>query len=243
MKLKVKIGDLVLFTGCHSGPWIGRVLWQDRDDVLVRVDSLSPQPWVISPGAILASGERDRLYALRSKLRLEEKKREAVVDAAKKHYFDVKDSRLDYKKLVKQLSSLGLFVALVALCVPARASPICPTLAEARAAFSGHYLYWHTARHCWNATPGRRRHDAPTPVPPPRPDKTPMLLFPTLVQSGAELDPAFLAPEPASVGPVLLDVDEITAGPVDEPPAAAPEANFRDRWSVMPAAWFMARKD
>jgi hypothetical protein len=70
-----------------------------------------------------------------------------------------------------------------------------------------------------------------------------MLLFPTLVQSGAELDPAFLAPEPASVGPVLLDVDEITAGPVDEPPAAAPEANFRDRWSVMPAAWFMARKD
>jgi hypothetical protein len=41
----------------------------------------------------------------------------------------------------------------------------------------------------------------------------------------------------------LLDVDEITAGPVDEPPAAAPEANFRDRWSVMPAAWFMARKD
>jgi hypothetical protein len=116
-------------------------------------------------------------------------------------------------------------------------------LAEARAAYPSKYLYWHTARHCWNATPGRRRHDAPTPVPAARPDKTPMLLYPTLVQSGAELDPAFLAPEPASAGPLLLDVDEITAGPIDEPSAAEAETNFRDRWSVMPAAWFMARKD
>jgi hypothetical protein len=138
---------------------------------------------------------------------------------------------------------LALLVALVVFGVTARASPSCPTLAEARAAYPSKYLYWHTARHCWNATPGRRRHDAPTPVPAARPDKTPMLLYPTLVQSGAELDPAFLAPEPASAGPLLLDVDEITAGPIDEPSAAEAETNFRDRWSVMPAAWFMARKD
>jgi hypothetical protein len=137
---------------------------------------------------------------------------------------------------------LVALVALVASSVAARVSPSCPTLAEARAAFPGKYLYWHTARHCWNATPGRRHYDAPAPVPAARPDKTPMILFPTLVHSAAELDAALLAPEPASAGPPLLDVDEITAGPV-EPPAAEAEVNFRDRWSVMPAAWFMARKD
>jgi hypothetical protein len=140
---------------------------------------------------------------------------------------------------------LVALVALVASSVAARVSPICPTLAEARAAFPGKYLYWHTARHCWNATPGRRHYDAPAPVPAPRPanDNTPMILYPTLVHSAAELDAALLAPEPSSTGPLLLDVDEITAGPADEPPPAEAEVNFRDRWSVMPATWFMARKE
>jgi hypothetical protein len=45
----------------------------------------------------------------------------------------------------------GLFVAFVAWSEPARASPECKTLAEARAAYHGRYLYWHTSRHCWNA--------------------------------------------------------------------------------------------
>jgi hypothetical protein len=237
MKVKAKINDLVLFANC-SGVWVGRVLWQDRDDVLVRVGAF-PQPWTVSPRAILATGESDRLHALRSKLRIEEKKQEDAVEIAKAKYYKLKDSRLDYKKL---LGKIALCAMLVALCVPARASPICPTLAEARAAYPGRYLFWHTARHCWNATPGRRHYDAPTPVPAARPDKTPMLLFPTLVHSAAELDAALLAPEPSSTGPLLLDVDEITAGPAVEPAPAEAEVNFRDRWSVMPAAWFMAAR-
>jgi hypothetical protein len=70
-----------------------------------------------------------------------------------------------------------------------------------------------------------------------------MILYPTLVQAAEPVDPALLAGEPASVGPPLIDVDAATAGPI-EPPVEPepPPADFRERWSAMPAAWILARR-
>ena len=145
---------------------------------------------------------------------------------------------------------LVLCALLVALSVPARASPECKTIAEARAAYHGKYLYWHTSRHCWNATPGRRHsvgaRDRATERPqiPTTPAPSPMILFPTLVQGDTGVDPLLLAAEPATTGPPLIDIDEATGGgpaPI-EPAPETPAANFRERWTAMPAAWIMARR-
>jgi hypothetical protein len=139
-------------------------------------------------------------------------------------------------------------VAFVASSVPARASPACLTLAEARAAYPGKHLYWHGARHCWDdrgpghaavskpvgpALPPAQINDAPAPT----------ILYPTLVMDMDPPDPAFLASAPVSAGPLLLDVDEITAAPIDaNGNDATPrvETSFRDRWLAMPASWFLA---
>jgi hypothetical protein len=146
-----------------------------------------------------------------------------------------------------------LCALLVALSVPARASPECKTLAEARAAYPGKHLWFHGPRHCWDATPGRRhfiRHrQAPTTAPEPIKNdrRDPTIVWPTLTQ-GAGVDAPFLNAAPATAWPLLLDVDALTAEPdppeccwpaiEDDPPAA----NFRERWTAMPAAWIMARR-
>jgi hypothetical protein len=140
----------------------------------------------------------------------------------------------------------GLLVALVASSVAARASPNCPTLAEARAAYPGKYLAWHTARHCWNAMPGRRRYGTPLPAAAVRPvpaplarpaDSSPTILYPVLLQAEIALvDPQFFATEPMTAGPALIDVDEMTAGG----PPPEPEANFRERWMAVTMNWIPA---
>jgi hypothetical protein len=66
-----------------------------------------------------------------------------------------------------------------------------------------------------------------------------MILFPTLVQADVAIDPQFLAAEPATTGPLLIDIDEATGGGPTS--AAEPEVNFRDRWSAMTAAWIPVR--
>jgi hypothetical protein len=73
-----------------------------------------------------------------------------------------------------------------------------------------------------------------------------MILYPTLVQGDTGVDPLLLAAEPATNGPPLIDIDEATGGgpaPI-EPPVEPepPAADFRERWSAMPAAWIMARR-
>jgi hypothetical protein len=152
----------------------------------------------------------------------------------------------------------ALFVALVAFGVTARASVDCKSFAEARAAYPGRHLWWHgRAPHCWDDSgPARHSRRLPVvPVPAERPDKSPMLLYPTLVQGG-EPDPAYLAARSITDWPLILDIDEVTAGgpaadangnsvSADEccwPQFADPPASFRERWSAMPATWIVAAR-
>ena len=43
-----------------------------------------------------------------------------------------------------------------ALTAPAAGSPACMTLDEARKAYPGDHLYWHSPRHCWDNSGERR---------------------------------------------------------------------------------------
>jgi hypothetical protein len=138
----------------------------------------------------------------------------------------------------------ALLVAFVAYGVTARASPQCMTFGEARAAFPGKHLFWHGRAKCWDDH-GRPTAHLRAPLPGPRPDKTPMLLFPTLVE-GTGTSPDMLNAGPSSEWPLILDVDSATADapdqccwpPLDEPPAAT----FTERWLAMPPAWVLASK-
>lgn len=141
-----------------------------------------------------------------------------------------------------------LCALLVALSVTARASPSCATLAEARAAYPGKHLYWHGPRRCWDDR-GLGRAAVSKPVRPTLPPAqindapAPTILYPTLVMDMDPPDPALLAPAPATAGPLLLDVDEITGQAIDaNANKATPrvESSFRDRWLAMPASWFLA---
>jgi hypothetical protein len=55
----------------------------------------------------------------------------------------------------KMKLALVLVVMLLA-AFPALASPNCMTKHEARARYPTTWLYWHTERHCWDATAGHR---------------------------------------------------------------------------------------
>lgn len=141
----------------------------------------------------------------------------------------------------------ALLVASVVFGVTARASQSCMTFGEARAAFPGHHLWWHDHhKHCWDANGPARAAAGKTKslqLPLQRPDKTPMLLYPTLVQ-GPPADPQLMAGSSMTDGPVLLDVDEVTAEPADHccwPPLDdEPAASFRERWAAMPVTWLVA---
>lgn len=140
----------------------------------------------------------------------------------------------------------ALLVAFVAFCVTARASPSCMSFGEARAAYPGKHLWWHGRAKCWDDHGmSAAGHAVRPPVPPKRPDKTPMILFPTLVD-GSGAPPEMLNERPADSWPLILDVDAATA---DEPDRccwpdldAEPPATFTERWLAMPPAWVMASK-
>ena len=139
---------------------------------------------------------------------------------------------------------------LVASSVPARVTPSCMSFAEARVAFPGRHLWWH-GRHakCWDDN-GRGAAVVKTrqPLPPLRPDKTPMILFPTLVEGSAP-DAQLMNGASMTDGPVLLDIDVVTAESEDPPECcwpqlgeATPAATFSERWMAMPPAWVLASK-
>jgi hypothetical protein len=114
---------------------------------------------------------------------------------------------------------------------------------EARAAFPGKHLFWHGRAKCWNDQ-GRAAARVRAPLPPERPEKTPMILFPTLVE-GSGTTPDMLNAGPSSEWPLILDVDVVTSDaerccwpPLDEPPPAT----FTERWLAMPPAWILASK-
>jgi hypothetical protein len=60
------------------------------------------------------------------------------------------------------LAVLGTIGIAGAVTAPAAASPACMTLDEARKAYPGEHLYWHSPRHCWDNSGERRSAPAAT---------------------------------------------------------------------------------
>lgn len=106
----------------------------------------------------------------------------------------------------------------------------CLSKQAARAKYPGRYLYWHSAQHCWDATPGHR----PVPRSHPKPK-------PNLEPDGSAAKPIVAQPGPTVAYPALmagggtdstmLRADTITRWPpvmdFDEPPP--PFAPWNDR--------------
>ena len=51
-----------------------------------------------------------------------------------------------------------IVVSMLVLTTSSEASKSCMTKTEARQHFGSVHIYWHGARHCWDATPTRRHH-------------------------------------------------------------------------------------
>jgi hypothetical protein len=49
-----------------------------------------------------------------------------------------------------------VFVAVLTVATPSKASPSCMSMAEARKHFGSSHIYWHGPDHCWDATPSRQ---------------------------------------------------------------------------------------
>ena len=139
-------------------------------------------------------------------------------------------------------------IALIAVAAcggTARAADSCLTLPQARAAYPNVYLHYRLdgGRRCWSPpTPTQRtaRHRGNPQTPPPMPVPRSTVLWPTLsLTRPTPVDAALLTPAPATAWPLLLDVDELTGGPVAEccwPPLDEPP--FRERWTALPSNWF-----
>jgi hypothetical protein len=145
---------------------------------------------------------------------------------------------------MKRIALIAL-IAFAACGGTARAADMCLSLPQARAAYPGKYLTYRVVNHkqCWtDRGPIHRsavRHRAPPPLQTSVPVPRSTVLWPALSLSTTPVDAALLTPEPATAWPLLLDVDELTGGPVadccwpalDEPP-------FRERWTALPSNWF-----
>lgn len=99
--------------------------------------------------------------------------------------------------------------------------PPCLTKQAARAKYPGKYLYWHTADHCWNASPGRRHSPTPHPKPAPKPQNEPdgsvapakavaqagpTVAYPALM-TGSGTTPDMLDPNAMTRWPLVYDLD------------------------------------
>ena len=138
---------------------------------------------------------------------------------------------------MKRIALIAL-IAVAACGGTARAADSCLSLPQARAAYPGKYLMYHLngGRKCWDAQSATRRtvrhrssplQTAPVPVP------RQTVLWPSLASLATPVDAVLLTPEPATAWPLLLDVDELTGGPVADccwPPLEPP---FVERWAAL----------
>ena len=145
---------------------------------------------------------------------------------------------------MKRIALIAL-IAVAACGGTARAADTCLSLSQARAAYPGIYICTTNSMAAVVVGAHQPRHDEPpgtggTRKRPPVPVPRSTVLWPTLsLTRPTPVDAAFLTPEPATAWPLLLDVDELTGGPVadccwpafDEPP-------FRERWIALPSNWF-----
>ena len=145
---------------------------------------------------------------------------------------------------MKRIALIAL-IAVAACGGTARAADACLSLSQARAVNPNKYLVYYLdgGRRCWTpkmqhgATARHRGLPANTP-PMPAPRST--VLWPTLsLTRPTPVDAVLLTPEPATRWPLLIDVDELTGGPVADccwPPLDEPP--FRERWTALPSNWF-----
>ena len=139
---------------------------------------------------------------------------------------------------------LGCFVACGV--TTARAADLCLTLPQARAIHPNEYLsiIWMAAVDVGAHQP--QQHGEPPGIGATRKHlryrrRVRRCSGLALASEAKPVDAALFTPEPATAWPLLIDVDEITAGPVadccwpalDEPP-------FTDRWFALPSNWFAA---
>ena len=142
---------------------------------------------------------------------------------------------------------LGCFVA---SSVPARASPECRTIAEARAAFPNKHLWWsyRDGARCWHDNaPVRSTMRRPVSHARPAPAPRPSVLWPVLAGAEPPIAAALFYPGAMTRWPVLVDIDADPAPIADAsgndvtrdvccwPPLEPP---FAERWYAMPASWF-----
>lgn len=59
-------------------------------------------------------------------------------------------------------AAIAVSLLMLLLASPAGASTSCMSKAEARQHFASAHIYWHGAKHCWNATPTARQHQVRT---------------------------------------------------------------------------------
>lgn len=150
-----------------------------------------------------------------------------------------------------------LLSCFVASSVPAaHASPECKTLAEARAAFPNTHIRYRLVGgvKCWGDYGPRARRSAsfarapvPAPVGTPAAPRSPSVLWPALAGVAPPEAAALYQHAPMTRTPILLDIDADPARVVDASGNDAAdfccwpalEAEFRERWYAMPAAWFV----
>ena len=107
------------------------------------------------------------------------------------------------------LAILGMIGIAGALTAPAAGSPACMTLDEARKAYPGEHLYWHSPRHCWDNSGERRSTPAAT-IDEPGDAPAPAAAEADASAAAAEAD---APPATATVAPVPFIAGDPTASP------------------------------
>ena len=86
--------------------------------------------------------------------------------------------------------------------------PPCLTQAQAKAKWPGRWLYWHTARHCWdNVNKTNKQYRPPVNHAIQDEPPGPMVSYPALMGGGGTAD-EMLRPEAMTQWPLIADFDE-----------------------------------
>ena len=145
---------------------------------------------------------------------------------------------------MKRVALIAL-IAVAACGGTARAADLVLSLAASPRRVSWRSISWYYlngGRRCWTPTNRGTAHRQASELPankPPVPVPRSTVLWPALSLTVTLVDAALLTPEPATAWPLLIDVDELTSGPVADccwPPLDEPP--FRERWTALPSNWF-----